>query len=88
MADRLSALPNELLSLILSKLPIADAIGSSILSKRWRFLSTEMPQLVLFLALLTPTPQTFPPLNGGDGNQNIPHITVAFVGSGRLFTLH
>eukprot|EP00253_Pinus_taeda_P035053 PITA_35053 len=45
--DRLSELPNSILSLILSKLPIRDTIKCSVLSKRWRFLYTEIPDLSL-----------------------------------------
>ena len=45
--DRLSALPDCLLSLILSKLSIRDAIKCSVLSTRWRFLYTEMLDLIL-----------------------------------------
>ncbi|GLJ07195.1 hypothetical protein SUGI_0061250 [Cryptomeria japonica] len=43
--DAFYALPDSLLSFILSKIPIKDAVKFSILSKRWRFLYTQMPEL-------------------------------------------
>ncbi|GLJ07206.1 hypothetical protein SUGI_0061580 [Cryptomeria japonica] len=43
--DAFYTLPDSLLSFILSKIPIKDAVKSSILSKRWRFLYTQMPEL-------------------------------------------
>eukprot|EP00253_Pinus_taeda_P026184 PITA_26184 len=45
--DRLSALPDDILSLVLSKLTIIDAIKCSVLSRRWRFLYREIPHLIL-----------------------------------------
>eukprot|EP00253_Pinus_taeda_P010540 PITA_10540 len=45
--DRLSALPDDILSLVLSKLTIIDAIKCSVLSRRWRFLYREIPHLNL-----------------------------------------
>ncbi|KAJ0635027.1 putative F-box domain, leucine-rich repeat domain superfamily, F-box-like domain superfamily [Helianthus annuus] len=43
--DRLSSLPDELIHKILSFRPIRDAIGTSVLSSRWRFIWTSMPYL-------------------------------------------
>ncbi|GLJ10417.1 hypothetical protein SUGI_0127870 [Cryptomeria japonica] len=45
--DAFYTLPDSLISFILSKMPIRDAVKSSILSKRWRFLYTQMPELTL-----------------------------------------
>ena len=58
--DILSTLPDSVLCIILSKLPIRVAIQSSVLSKRWRFLYREMPTLILSPYLLTP-PHLRPP---------------------------
>lgn len=55
VADILSTLPNPLLGLILSKLPIREAVRCSVLSKRWKFLYTQIPQLTLSPILLVPT---------------------------------
>lgn len=43
--DMFSKLPDELLSSILSLIPIKEAVRCSVLSKRWRYLYTQMPQL-------------------------------------------
>ncbi|MFS8030434.1 putative leucine-rich repeat domain superfamily, F-box-like domain superfamily [Helianthus anomalus] len=43
--DRLSSLPDDLIHKILSFRPIRDAIGTSVLSSRWRFIWTSMPYL-------------------------------------------
>lgn len=53
-ADILSTLPDPLLGLILSKIPIREAVRCSVLSKRWRFLYTQIPQLTLSPILLLP----------------------------------
>ncbi|XP_076897280.1 FBD-associated F-box protein At5g60610-like [Bidens hawaiensis] len=45
--DRLSSLPDDLIHKILSFLDITDAIGSSVLSPRWRYIWTSMPYLRL-----------------------------------------
>lgn len=50
--DKFSTLPDAILCLILSKIPVKEAIRSSLLSKRWRFLYTQMPQLILSPYLL------------------------------------
>jgi hypothetical protein len=52
--DRLSTLPDNLLCLILSKLPFREVVQCFILSKRWRFLYREMPNLDLSPYFLTP----------------------------------
>ncbi|CAN6342631.1 unnamed protein product [Urochloa humidicola] len=47
--DLLSGLPDEILHLILLRLPsIAEAARTSVLSHRWRCIWTYMPELVLF----------------------------------------
>eukprot|EP01018_Ginkgo_biloba_P025834 Gb_29615 [translate_table: standard] len=43
--DGLSSLPDSILCSILSKMPLRNAVGCSILSRRWRFLYTQMPRL-------------------------------------------
>ncbi|XP_057818831.2 F-box/FBD/LRR-repeat protein At1g13570 isoform X2 [Cryptomeria japonica] len=43
--DAFYPLPDSLLSFILTKMPIKDAVKSSVLSKRWRFLYTQMSDL-------------------------------------------
>eukprot|EP00253_Pinus_taeda_P030170 PITA_30170 len=58
--DRLSALPDNILSLILSKLPIRDAIRCSVLSKTWRFLYRGLPDLIFTPYHLIP-PRHLPP---------------------------
>nr|XP_027124253.1 putative F-box protein At1g58310 [Coffea arabica] len=45
--DRLSALPNDLLCHILSFLPTKKAAATSILSTRWRYLFTSLPNIHL-----------------------------------------
>ena len=50
--DAFYALPDSLLSLILSKLPIRDAVQTSLLSKRWRFLYNHMPTLTFSMNAL------------------------------------
>jgi hypothetical protein len=52
--DRLSTLPDSLLCLILSKLPFRRVVQCSVLSKRWRFIYREMPNLDLCPIVLTP----------------------------------
>ncbi|XP_077229479.1 F-box/FBD/LRR-repeat protein At3g26920-like [Tasmannia lanceolata] len=45
--DRISKLPDHLLVSILSLLPMKEASRASILSKRWRYLFTSLPHLLL-----------------------------------------
>lgn len=40
-------LPESILSFILSKIPLKDAVRCGILSKRWRFLCTQMAELTV-----------------------------------------
>jgi len=58
--DRLSTLPDNLLFLILSKISFREVVQCSLLSKIWRLLYREMPNLVLCPYLLTP-PRLQPP---------------------------
>lgn len=46
-SDLLSMLPDELLCSILSEMPIKEAVRSCILSKRWRYLHTQLPKLII-----------------------------------------
>ncbi|KAJ0743334.1 putative F-box domain-containing protein [Helianthus annuus] len=45
MDDRLSFLPDDVIIEILSFVGIKDAIGTSVLSSRWRFMWTLIPHL-------------------------------------------
>lgn len=47
LRDIISTLPDAVLSIILSKIPIREAVRCSILSKRWKFLYTQIPCLIL-----------------------------------------
>ncbi|XP_077231885.1 F-box/FBD/LRR-repeat protein At1g13570-like [Tasmannia lanceolata] len=53
--DRISKLPDHILVSILSLLPMREAAGASILSKRWRYLFTSLHHLVLDSQLLPKT---------------------------------
>eukprot|EP00253_Pinus_taeda_P011496 PITA_11496 len=57
-SDKFSSLPNEILGFILSKVPIREAVRSSVLSRRWRFLYTQIPQLKICPYLLLQGPVT------------------------------
>eukprot|EP00253_Pinus_taeda_P023705 PITA_23705 len=59
MEDRLSALPNEIVGLILSKIWIKEAIRCSVLSKRWRDAYTHISEFELSPVLLM-GPLNFP----------------------------
>ncbi|XP_071735685.1 F-box/FBD/LRR-repeat protein At1g13570-like isoform X2 [Rutidosis leptorrhynchoides] len=45
-SDRISSLPQNIIEAILTLMPIRDAIRTSILSKKWRYYWTTMPELV------------------------------------------
>lgn len=44
--DLISKLPNDILVIILSRLPLKEAVASSILASRWRYLSTYLTRLI------------------------------------------
>ncbi|XXG89078.1 hypothetical protein AAC387_Pa12g1169 [Persea americana] len=46
--DRISLLPDPILTMILSLIPVIDAARTSVLSKRWRYLWTSIPHLDFF----------------------------------------
>ncbi|XP_071718588.1 F-box/FBD/LRR-repeat protein At1g13570-like [Rutidosis leptorrhynchoides] len=45
--DRISNLPENLIDLLLEKLPVQDAVRTHVLSKKWRYRWTSMTSLVL-----------------------------------------
>ncbi|XP_027152511.1 F-box/FBD/LRR-repeat protein At1g13570-like [Coffea eugenioides] len=47
LEDRISSLPKNVLDNILDFLPVQDAARASILSRKWRYVLAEYPQLVL-----------------------------------------
>ena len=51
-SDLISELPDHLLCVILSYLPIKDAVRSSVLATRWRYLYHQLPKLILSPDLL------------------------------------
>ena len=51
-SDLISELPDNLLCVILSYLPIKDAVRSSVLATRWRYLYHQLPKLILSPDLL------------------------------------
>eukprot|EP00253_Pinus_taeda_P015591 PITA_15591 len=59
-SNMISLLPDDLLCPILSRIPVKEAIRCSILSKRWRFLYTQIFQITLspypLLGPVTPDP--------------------------------
>ncbi|KAL5718228.1 hypothetical protein ACHQM5_011157 [Ranunculus cassubicifolius] len=57
--DRISELPENILHYLLSFLPTKYALGTSVLSKRWRFLWTSVHNLDMSDRLLYRTPRTF-----------------------------
>lgn len=44
--DRISNLPSDVIGQILSRLPIKEAVKTSVLSSKWRFMSAMLPHLV------------------------------------------
>ncbi|KAK8538459.1 hypothetical protein V6N13_134138 [Hibiscus sabdariffa] len=54
--DRISKLPDSILSRVLSLLPIKDAVSTSILSTRWRHLYAYLPSLDVDFHLLRRSP--------------------------------
>lgn len=44
--DRVSDLPLDLIACILGKMPIREAVRTSVLTKKWRFYYYYIPQLV------------------------------------------
>lgn len=46
-ADRITDLPRHLIDQILSHLPLKDAVRTCILSRKWRYMWTSVPDLVL-----------------------------------------
>ncbi|GMI63735.1 hypothetical protein like AT3G59200 [Hibiscus trionum] len=54
--DRISKLPDSILSLILSSLPMKDAVSTSILSTRWRYLFVSMFNLDVNFYIFRPPP--------------------------------
>ncbi|XP_008798803.2 F-box/FBD/LRR-repeat protein At1g13570-like isoform X1 [Phoenix dactylifera] len=46
MEDRISTLPSNIIEAILLRLPIADAVRSSVLSSRWRYEWSTIPHLI------------------------------------------
>ncbi|KAG0458670.1 hypothetical protein HPP92_021798 [Vanilla planifolia] len=46
MEDRISTLPSNIIEVVLMRLPIADAVRTSILSSRWRYQWCSIPHLI------------------------------------------
>ncbi|GLJ07208.1 hypothetical protein SUGI_0061620 [Cryptomeria japonica] len=87
--DAFYTLPDSLVAFILSKMPIKDAVKSSILSKRWRFLYTQMPQLTFTPHdIFGPTCSSRYPLIRPSVEQIISNILVLHSGNLEAFHLH
>ncbi|CAL1395825.1 unnamed protein product [Linum trigynum] len=54
--DRLSSLPEDVLAHILSSLPTKYAVGTAVLSRRWKNLWTKVSNLDLYYSLLNQPP--------------------------------
>ncbi|KAJ9564722.1 LOW QUALITY PROTEIN: hypothetical protein OSB04_000688 [Centaurea solstitialis] len=85
--DRMSNLPQHLIGLILERLPIQDAVRTSILSKTWRYIWTTMTLLVFDkkFSQYTEISKTF----GCDGSiRIINHVLILHNGPISKFSLH
>ncbi|XP_059066519.1 putative FBD-associated F-box protein At5g38570 [Cryptomeria japonica] len=87
--DAFYELPDSLVAFILSKTPLKDAVKSSILSKRWRFLYTQMPQLTFTPRdIFGPACFSRYPLLRPSVEQIISNILVLHSGNLEAFHLH
>ncbi|EHA8588010.1 F-box/FBD/LRR-repeat protein [Cocos nucifera] len=92
-ADRLSSLPDAILSSILSLLPVREAVRTSVLSKRWRHVWCHTSDLFLDAPNLLPSHLCFPDsklynLFRDKRDRLILHLSRRFLSAARTLLAH